>query len=650
VCTRTMPGLAAFSTGVLVVAAVLLLAAGAGMAATAAQPRLVVPGTWSEVPSIPNPGQPTFNEYNAISCVGPSFCVAMGDGSNGNIYPLAALWNGAAWSATTNVAQPTQAGVEVNFTGVSCLTQTWCMASGWYDSDTHPQTTIVEQWNGSSWSIVPTPDPGGLAGNDALTGVSCTAATFCVAVGTNATGPTTVPLILFWNGSTWTTAVLPGGLDNSHLKGVSCVGPWCEAVGSQGAGPLALTGTGTSWSAQTVPSGAPGSTLESVSCFSTTRCAAVGWQNSDVLDANLVEQWDGAAWSLETVPNASTTDGDLLNGVDCFGPTSCVAGGAVNTAPPNVFANQILAWNGNSWSLQTTPMVTGTTGDTVLTVACVPDDQCLAAGDAGSPLAFTAGPQVLTAPIHRPGYDEVASDGGLFSFGAPFFGSMGGKHLNAPIVGMAMTPDGGGYWEVASDGGLFAFGDAAFYGSMGGKPLNAPIVGMVPTLDGRGYYEVASDGGLFAFGDAVFLGSMGGKPLNASIVGIALAPAGGYYEVASDGGLFAFGGTALAPFLGSMGGKPLNKPIVAMAVTPQGGYYEAASDGGLFAFGGTALAPFLGSMGGKPLNKPIVDLSVNPAGGYYEVATDGGLFSFGTPFLGSMGGKPLNAPIVGMGE
>ena len=40
------------------------------------------------------------------------------------------------------------------------------------------------------------------------------------------------------------------------------------------------------------------------------------------------------------------------------------------------------------------------------------------------------------------------------------------------------TPDGKGYWEVASDGGVFAFGDAGFYGSMGGKSLNAPVVGI----------------------------------------------------------------------------------------------------------------------------------------------------------------------------
>ena len=43
------------------------------------------------------------------------------------------------------------------------------------------------------------------------------------------------------------------------------------------------------------------------------------------------------------------------------------------------------------------------------------------------------------------------------------------------------APQGLGYHEVASDGGIFSFGDAQFYGSMGGTPLNKPIVGMAST-------------------------------------------------------------------------------------------------------------------------------------------------------------------------
>ena len=60
----------------------------------------------------------------------------------------------------------------------------------------------------------------------------------------------------------------------------------------------------------------------------------------------------------------------------------------------------------------------------------------------------------------------MAADGGVFAFGdAAFLGSMGGKQLTQPVVGMAASPDGKGYWLVAADGGVFAFGDAAFYGS-----------------------------------------------------------------------------------------------------------------------------------------------------------------------------------------
>jgi len=42
---------------------------------------------------------------------------------------------------------------------------------------------------------------------------------------------------------------------------------------------------------------------------------------------------------------------------------------------------------------------------------------------------------------------------------------MGGKALNAGVVGISAAPDGKGYWEVASDGGIFAFGDAGHLGS-----------------------------------------------------------------------------------------------------------------------------------------------------------------------------------------
>ena len=96
--------------------------------------------------------------------------------------------------------------------------------------------------------------------------------------------------------------------------------------------------------------------------------------------------------------------------------------------------------------------------------------------------AYYASPLPLGGGSGSPGgghgYDEVASDGGIFTFGPSFHGSTGAIHLNQPVVGLAATPDGGGYWEVASDGGIFAFGDAGFHGSMGAIALNRPVVGI----------------------------------------------------------------------------------------------------------------------------------------------------------------------------
>jgi hypothetical protein len=132
--------------------------------------------------------------------------------------------------------------------------------------------------------------------------------------------------------------------------------------------------------------------------------------------------------------------------------------------------------------------------------------------------------------------------------------------------GIASTPDGGGYWLVGIDGGVFAYGDAAFYGSMGGRVVNAPVAGIARTSDGHGYWLVSWDGGVFAFGDALFSGSMGSKPLNELMIGIAGNPSGpGYWTVAQDGGVFAFGG---APFLGSMANhNPPIQPVFGIATS-----------------------------------------------------------------------------------
>ena len=225
-------------------------------------------------------------------------------------------------------------------------------------------------------------------------------------------------------------------------------------------------------------------------------------------------------------------------------------------------------------------------------------------GNAGLPAPVVQVP--CNAPAGGPiGYVMTASDGGVFNYGnLPFCGSTGNLQLTKPVVGMAVTPDGGGYWLVASDGGVFAFGDAAFHGSAGNIALTKPIVGMAVTPDGGGYWLVASDGGIFSYGDAAFHGSTGNIRLTQPMVGMAVdAHTGGYWLVASDGGVFAYD----APFMGSAGNLRLVQPVVGMMSTKSaGGYRLVAADGGIFAYG---TAAFYGSTGNIHLTQPVVGIA-----------------------------------------
>ncbi len=174
-----------------------------------------------------------------------------------------------------------------------------------------------------------------------------------------------------------------------------------------------------------------------------------------------------------------------------------------------------------------------------------------------------------------------------------FSGSAG---LPGPPTPPPPAPLRSSYWEVASDGGLFSFGNAQFYGSMGGRPLNEPVVGMAATPTDHGYWEVASDGGLFAFGNAQFHGSMGGRAAQPADCRAWPRPR----QAAATGRWLPTAGSSPSAMLSSTarwaGGRSTS-PSSGMAATPTGGgYWEVASDGGLFAFGN---AQFHGSMGGQ---------------------------------------------------
>lgn len=80
-------------------------------------------------------------------------------------------------------------------------------------------------------------------------------------------------------------------------------------------------------------------------------------------------------------------------------------------------------------------------------------------------------------PSMPDGYLLVTANGKVFAFGAArFLGDASNLHLRAPVAGI--LSGFGGYDLFAHDGGVFSFG-SAFRGSMGGRHLNGPIVAMM---------------------------------------------------------------------------------------------------------------------------------------------------------------------------
>ncbi len=669
---------------------------GGGTTASAATASVIV-WTPTTVPTLgPAAATDPLMSVKSVSCPSTTSCVAVGTftDASGKVQGLVETLSGTTWTAAAapliGLSPAAAADPSVNLVGVSCPSAGSCVVVGSYNDSSGVAHGLIETLSGAGGIWMATTAPvGGLSpaagvipapAGQALVTVSCPVTGTCVAGGNYTdTSADVQGLIESDSGGIWTPTAAPvSGLSPAagtnpvvHVHSVSCpVTGTCVATGfytdSGGnvQGLIESLSAGT-WTATTAPvtglspaaNASPAVSSGGVSCAVAGSCVALeGYTDTSGKPQVLTETLSGGTWTAATItptsglsPAAGTgSSAPTLANLSCLTAGSCVAVGSYTDAAGigHAIVDTLAA---GTWTAATAPdgALSNKPQASLRGVSCPAAASCVAGGNYTNSQGDQEGlieTQSSTTPQPGTGgYWEVASDGGIFTFDAPFDNSMGGHQLDAPVVGMAEDPCTGGYWEVASDGGIFSF-DAPFDGSMGGQHLDAPVVGMAAYQSpaGCGYWEVASDGGIFSF-HAPFQGSMGGKPLDKPVVGMAFDPAtGGYWEVASDGGIFSFG----AGFYGSMGGMPLDKPVVGMAAdAATGGYWEVASDGGIFTFN----SPFYGSMGGMPLDKPVVGMAGDGStGGYWEVASDGGIFSFNAPFSGSMGGKVLDKPMVGM--
>ena len=168
---------------------------------------------------------------NSVSCTSATNCLAIGYNSS-----LTERWDGKTWTLLTGLKLlPTNPGLS----GLSCTSATFCVAAGWHRNS----QTAIEVWNGSDWSLVTSPNPPHFYGG-VLNAVSCTSTTRCVAAGAdiylnrNKMGPggkltNGGSLIEEWDGTRWSITPTPrpttGG---GTFLGVSCLDPaGCFAVG-----------------------------------------------------------------------------------------------------------------------------------------------------------------------------------------------------------------------------------------------------------------------------------------------------------------------------------------------------------------------------------------------------------------------------------
>ncbi len=155
------------------------------------------------------------------------------------------------------------------------------------DYDDLISQTLIERWDGTSWTIVNSPNTN--TQSNVLLGVTCGSASDCWAVGDYAfTGSVLQTLIERWNGTSWEIVSSPNtsATQSNLLYGVTC-GPASD-------------------------------------------CWAVGYYIVDAvsnLNQTLIERWDGTSWTVVSSPNTSATQSNLLYGVTCGSTPDCWAVG-----------------------------------------------------------------------------------------------------------------------------------------------------------------------------------------------------------------------------------------------------------------------------------------------------------------------------------
>jgi Phosphoesterase family len=288
--------------------------------------------SWSVVPT-PNTGVNFNSFYGATASQGDAWAVGEYLNSDYQDRALIEYWNGSSFSIAHN---PQPGSVRDMLFGASALSPSDVWVAGDQEGANQVFETLAEHWNGSTWSAVPTPDPGP-AGNH-LYAVDAVSSDDVWAAGQQlgSNGPDR-GLVEHWNGHSWSVVPTPPSPSGDPLVMLDAITVsrstvWVagEADSPSGGGqPLIESYSGGKWSIAGLPAspdGANWNNLYGLAVTGGTVWAAgtyvnPGTDNNDVL----ILKYARGGWRVDPAPDPGT-GGNILGGITNIDGQLWVAG------------------------------------------------------------------------------------------------------------------------------------------------------------------------------------------------------------------------------------------------------------------------------------------------------------------------------------
>jgi hypothetical protein len=280
---------------------------------------------------------------------------------------------GAANQAWSIVASPNVGPGNNTLRAVAAVSNNDAWAVGYHDDEkTGGTSTLIQRWNGTSWSIVDSPN-GPNSGDNYLSGVAAVSSNDVWAVGhyTDANGVEQT-LTLRWDGSEWAREISPNRPGNNRLVSVAVVsGNQVWAVGYSGsANPhqtLTMRWNGTQWEIMSSPNpppfqtGAADAYLTGVSATPLGDVKAVGYYyNADrSRRLTLIMHWDRNpivnAWLIVSSPNVAGSGDNVLNGITVVTTDLDARAVGFYVDATGNRRTLTLSWNGTAWNVVPSP-------------------------------------------------------------------------------------------------------------------------------------------------------------------------------------------------------------------------------------------------------------------------------------------------------